>query len=56
MAFLRRARTESLAVHPDLLLALAYKARNDAPRALGMSPTSAVFGEHTRLMVGDNSH
>lgn len=55
MAFLR-ARTESPAVHPDLLLALAYKARNDAPRASGVSPTTAVFGEHPRLMVCDNSH
>jgi len=51
-----RARAESPSVHADLLLALAYKARNDAPPASGASPTTAVFGERPRLLVGDNSH
>lgn len=55
-AAFQRARAESPTVHADLLLALAYKARNDAPRASGASPTTAVFGERPRLMVGDNTH
>jgi len=54
-AFLQ-ARTESPAVPVELLLALAYKARNDAPRASGVSPTTAVFGERPRLLVGDSAH
>ena len=53
---LLQARTESPAVHVDLLLALAYKARNDAPSASGVSPTTAVFGERPRLLVCDNAH
>lgn len=53
-AFLR-ARAESSRVNPVLLLDLAYKSRNDEPQASGASPTIAVFGEHPRLMVGDNS-
>jgi len=51
-----RARAESPAVHVDLLLALVCKARNAAPRASGVSPTTTVFGERPRLLVGDNAH
>jgi len=40
-AFLRiMADTPALA--PDLALAMTYKARNDAPRAHGVAPTTAV--------------
>eukprot|EP00168_Porphyra_purpurea_P003798 TRINITY_DN14419_c0_g1_i1.p1 TRINITY_DN14419_c0_g1~~TRINITY_DN14419_c0_g1_i1.p1 ORF type:complete len:556 (-),score=22.82 TRINITY_DN14419_c0_g1_i1:171-1838(-) len=48
------AETPSLA--PDLALAMAYKARNDAPRAHGSCPTTAVSGEAPRLLIGHNLH
>jgi len=48
------AKTPELA--PDLALAVAYKARNDAPRAHGSSPTAAVTGEAPRLLIGENHH
>jgi len=48
------AETPRLA--PNLALAMAYKARNDAPRVHGVAPTTAVTGDHPRLIVGDNHH
>jgi len=54
-AYTRRlAETPRLA--PDLALAMAYKARNDAPRAHGIAPTTAVTGEPPRLLTEDNMH
>ena len=54
-AFLRiLAETPMLAA--DLALAMAYKARNDAPRAHGASPTTAVTGNAPRLIIGPNHH
>lgn len=41
---------------PELALAMAYKASNDAPRAHGVAPTTAVTGEPPRLLIGDNIH
>jgi len=35
---------------------MAYKARNDAPCAHGVAPTTAVTGEPPRLHIGDNLH
>lgn len=54
-AFLR-ITTETPALAPDLALAMAYKARNDAPRAHGVSPTTVVTGQPPRLLIGDSSH
>ena len=52
-AYLRiAAETPTLA--PDLILAMAYKARNDAPRARGSCPTTAVTGAPPSLLIGDN--
>ena len=51
-----RITAETPALAPDLALAMAYKARNDAPRAHGSSPTAAVTGEAPRLLIGDNHH
>jgi len=51
-----RITAEAPALAPDLALAMAYKARNDAPRAHGSSPTTAVTGEAPRLLIGDNLH
>jgi len=48
------AETPRLA--PNLVLAMAYKARNDAPRVHDVAPTTAVTGDHPRLIVGDNHH
>jgi len=48
------AETPDLA--PDLALAMACKARNDAPRAHGSSPTAAVSGEAPRLLISENHH
>jgi len=48
------AETPDLA--PDLALAMAYKARNDAPRAHGSSRTTVVTGEAPRLLIGDKNH
>jgi len=54
-AYLRiSAETPQLA--PDLALSMAYKARNDAPRAHGSSPTAAVTGEAPCLLIGPNHH
>lgn len=47
---------ETPALATDLALAMAYKARNDAPRAHGIAPTTAVTGEPLRLLIGDNAH
>jgi len=49
-----QAETEALA--PDLALAIACKARNDAPRAHGVAPPAAVTGDLPRLPIGDNHH
>lgn len=54
-AFLRM-RTETPSLAHDLALAMAYKARNDAPRAHGVSPTTVVTGQPPRLLIGDNAH
>lgn len=54
-AFLR-IRTETPSLAPDLALSMAYKARNDAPRAHGVSPTTVVTGQPPRLLIGDNAH
>jgi len=52
-AYLRiGAETPTLA--PDLILAMAYRACNDAPRAHGSCPTTAVTGALPRLLIGDN--
>ena len=54
-AFLRiLAETPTLAT--DLALAMAYKARNDAPRANGASPTPPVTSDPPRLIIGPNHH
>jgi len=54
-AFLRiLAETPMLAA--DLALSMSYKARNDAPRAHGASPTTAVTGDPPRLIIGPNHH
>lgn len=53
-AFLKiRMKTPVLA--PDIALAMAYKARIDAPRAHGTSLTAVVTGELPRLLIGDNT-
>ncbi|KAK1869742.1 hypothetical protein I4F81_012208 [Pyropia yezoensis] len=54
-AFLK-IRMETPDIAPDMALAMAYKARNDAPRAHGFSPTTVVTGEPPRLLIGDNAH
>ena len=54
-AFLR-IMSEIPALAPDLALAMSYKARNDAPRAHGVAPTTAVTGDLPRLLIGDNHH
>lgn len=54
-AFLK-IRMETPDIAPDMALAMAYKARNDAPRAHGVSPTTVVTGEPPRLLIGDNAH
>jgi len=51
-----RITTETPALAPDLSLTMAYKSRNDAPRAHASSPTAAVTGEAPRLLIGDNHH
>jgi len=51
-----RIFAETPCLAPDLALAMAYKARNDAPRAHGIAPTTAVTGEPPRLLIGDNLH
>lgn len=51
-----RILTEIPALEPDPALAMAHKARNDAPRAHGVSPITLVTGEPPRLLVGDNTH
>ena len=52
-AYLRIA-AETPALAPDLTLAMAHKARNDAPRAHGSCPTTAVTGAPPSLLIGDN--
>ena len=54
-AFLRIV-AETPALAPDLALAIAYKARNDAPRARDVAPTTSVTGDLPRLIIGDNHH
>ena len=49
-----RIQTETPALTPDLSLAMAYKVRNAAPRAHGVTPTTAVTGDLPRLLIGDN--
>lgn len=51
-----RIMSETPALATDLALAMAYKARNDAPRAHGIAPPTAVTGEPPRLLIGDNAH
>jgi len=51
-----RIQAETPALAPDLSLAMAYKARNDAPRAHGVAPTTAVTGDLPRLLIGNNHH
>jgi len=51
-----RITAETPALAPDLALAMAYKARNDAIRAHGSSPTTSVTGEAPHLLIGDNHH
>eukprot|EP00168_Porphyra_purpurea_P018611 TRINITY_DN7019_c0_g1_i1.p2 TRINITY_DN7019_c0_g1~~TRINITY_DN7019_c0_g1_i1.p2 ORF type:complete len:208 (-),score=4.47 TRINITY_DN7019_c0_g1_i1:27-650(-) len=43
-----RITAETPALAPNLSLAMAYKARSDAPCALGSSPSAAVTGEAPR--------
>jgi len=54
-AFLR-ITAETPAFAPDLALAMAYKACNDAARAHGACPTTAVTGDPPRLLIGHNHH
>ena len=54
-AFLK-AEMDAPSVDKQVLLASAYKARNDFPRAHGFSPTQAVLGEIPRFLVGQNDH
>lgn len=49
-----RITAETPALAPELALAVAYKPRNDAPRAHGSPPTTAVTGEAPLLLIGDN--
>jgi len=49
-----RITAETPALASDLALAMAFKARNDSPRAHGSSPTTAVTEEAPRLLIGDN--
>lgn len=51
-----RIMSETSALATDLALAMAYKARNDAPRAHGIAPTTAVTSEPPRLLIGENAH
>jgi len=52
-AFLRiLAQTPTLSL--ELALVMAYKGRNDAPRAHGASPTTATTGDQPRLIIGPN--
>jgi len=51
-----RIQAEPLALAPDLALAMACKARNDAPRAHGLAPTTAFTRDLPRLLIGDNHH
>ena len=51
-----RITAETPALASDVAPAVAYKARNDAPRAHGSSPTTAVTGKAPRLLMGDNHH
>jgi len=48
------AEAPSLAI--NLTFAMTYKARNDASRAHGSSPTAAITGEAPRLLIGDDHH
>jgi len=48
--------SETPALAPDLALAMSHKARNDAPRAHGVGPTTVVTGDLPRLLIGDNDH
>jgi len=51
-----RITAESPALAPELAIAMAYKARNGAPRAHGSSPTAAVTGAAPCLLIGDSQH
>jgi len=53
---LLRIMSETPALAPDLALAMSYKARNDALRAHGVAPTTAVTRDLPRLLIGDNHH
>lgn len=51
-----RVMAEMPALAHELGPAMAYKARNAAPGALGVAPTTAVTGQPPRLLIGDNAH
>jgi len=48
-----RIQSETRALAADLVLAVAYEARRDAPRAHGDARTTAVTGDLPRLLIGD---
>lgn len=51
-----RIMSEMPSLAPDLALSMAYNARNDAPRAHGVSLSTSAMSGAPRLHTGDNTH